>query len=315
MPSTPIREASPSASAPFSRDEGAANRVRLNKYISETGRCSRREADQWIEAGRVTLNGVRAQLGLKVADGDEVRIDGELLGARKKPVYIALNKPPGITCTTETEVKDNIVDFVGHSERIFPVGRLDKDSEGLILLTNDGDIVNEILRSEHEHQKEYLVQVNRPITDLSLSMLASGVKIMGVTTKPCKVTRVGRDGFSIVLTQGLNRQIRRMCSALGYRVERLRRVRIIGIELGSLAPGAWRYLSTAEVAGLWARELKSSAAPTPKRPPSIAGPSPSASPDPAPGSRTSERSPRPHRPSVWSSTRGRKAVPPSSTRR
>jgi 23S rRNA pseudouridine2604 synthase len=226
--------------------------VRLNKYISETGVCSRREADKWIEAGRVTLNGAPATLGHKVAEGDEVRIDGNLVGAKKKAIYIALNKPVGITCTTEAHVADNIVRFVGHSERIFPVGRLDKDSEGLILLTNDGDIVNEILRSENEHEKEYVVSVNRPITDLSLKMLASGVKIMGMTTKPCRVERVGAETFRLVLTQGLNRQIRRMCSALGYRVRRLQRVRIISIHVGALRAGEWRYLSDAEVAGLLA---------------------------------------------------------------
>jgi 23S rRNA pseudouridine2604 synthase len=224
--------------------------VRLNKYISETGVCSRREADKWIEAGRVTLNGAPATLGHKVAQGDEVRIDGNLVGAKKKAIYIALNKPVGITSTTEAHVEDNIVRFVGHSERIFPVGRLDKDSEGLILLTNDGDIVNEILRSENEHEKEYVVSVNRPITDLSLKMLASGVKIMGVTTKPCKVERVDAETFRLVLTQGLNRQIRRMCSALGYRVRRLQRVRIINIHVGALRAGEWRYLSDSEVAGL-----------------------------------------------------------------
>jgi 23S rRNA pseudouridine2604 synthase len=226
--------------------------VRLNKYISETGVCSRREADKWIEAGRVTLNGAPATLGHKVAEGDEVRIDGNPVGAKKKAIYIALNKPVGITCTTEAHVADNIVRFVGHSERIFPVGRLDKDSEGLILLTNDGDIVNEILRSENEHEKEYVVSVNRPITDLSLKMLASGVKIMGMTTKPCRVERVGAETFRLVLTQGLNRQIRRMCSALGYRVRRLQRVRIISIHVGALRAGEWRYLSDAEVAGLLA---------------------------------------------------------------
>ena len=229
-----------------------ANAVRLNKYISETGVCSRREADKWIEAGRVTLNGAPATLGHKVAAGDEVRIDGNLVGAKKKAIYIALNKPVGITCTTEAHVADNIVRFVGHSERIFPVGRLDKDSEGLILLTNDGDIVNEILRSENEHEKEYVVSVNRPITDLSLRMLASGVKIMGMTTKPCRVERVDAETFRLVLTQGLNRQIRRMCSALGYRVRRLQRVRIISIHVGALRAGEWRYLSDAEVAGLLA---------------------------------------------------------------
>ena len=192
------------------------------------------------------------RLGHKVAEGDEVRIDGNLVGAKKKAIYIALNKPVGITCTTEAHVEDNIVRFVGHSERIFPVGRLDKDSEGLILLTNDGDIVNEILRSENEHEKEYMVSVNRPITDLSLKMLASGVKIMGMTTKPCRVERVDAETFRLVLTQGLNRQIRRMCSALGYRVRRLQRVRIISIHVGALRAGEWRYLSDAEVAGLLA---------------------------------------------------------------
>ena len=224
--------------------------MRLNKYISETGVCSRREADKWIEAGRVTLNGVRAQLGLKVSAQDEVRIDGEIIGAKKKPIYIALNKPIGITCTTEAHVEGNIVDLVRHSERIFPIGRLDKDSEGLILLTNDGDIVNEILRSENEHEKEYIVWVNRPITDLALSMLAGGVKIMGEATKRCRVERIDRESFRMILTQGLNRQIRRMCSALGYRVQRLRRVRIMNVELGALRAGQWRNLTDAEIAGL-----------------------------------------------------------------
>ncbi|MGO9513945.1 MAG: 23S rRNA pseudouridine(2604) synthase RluF [Steroidobacteraceae bacterium] len=224
--------------------------MRLNKYISETGACSRREADQWIEAGRVTLNGIRAALGSQVADGDEVRVDGELIGEKKKQIYIALNKPLGITCTTDPQIEDNIIELIGHSERIFPIGRLDKDSEGLILLTNNGDIVNEILRSENNHEKEYLVTVNRPITDLALRMMASGVKIMGVMTKPCKVARVDAETFRIILTQGLNRQIRRMCSALGYRARRLKRVRIINIELGALGSGEWRYLAESEVAGL-----------------------------------------------------------------
>lgn len=224
--------------------------MRLNKFISETGVCSRREADKWIEAGRVTLNGLPAQLGTKVGESDEVRVDGELVGAKKTPIYIALNKPVGITSTTESQVEENIIDLIGHRERIFPIGRLDKDSEGLILLTNNGDIVNEILRSENEHEKEYIVSVNRPITDLALGMLAGGVKIMGETTKPCKVVRVDRETFRMILTQGLNRQIRRMCSALGYRVQRLQRVRIINIDLGTLRTGEWRHLTDAEVAGL-----------------------------------------------------------------
>jgi 23S rRNA pseudouridine2604 synthase len=227
--------------------------VRLNKYISETGICSRREADKLIEAGRVTCNGSPAVLGTQVGEADEVRVDGRLLGLRKKQIYIALNKPVGITCTTETHVEGNIIDLVGHSERIFPIGRLDKESEGLILLTNDGDIVNEILRSENNHEKEYLVTVERAVTDLALKMMADGVKIMGEITKPCNVSRVNEKTFRMILTQGLNRQIRRMCSALGYRVQHLRRVRIINIDLGTLAPGEWRELAEAEVAELLPR--------------------------------------------------------------
>jgi 23S rRNA pseudouridine2604 synthase len=175
------------------------------------------------------------------------------LGLRKKQIYIALNKPVGITCTTETHVEGNIIDLVGHKERIFPIGRLDKESEGLILLTNDGDIVNEILRSENNHEKEYLVTVERAVTDLALKMMADGVKIMGEITKPCNVSRVNEKTFRLILTQGLNRQIRRMCSALGYRVQHLRRVRIINIDLGTLAPGEWRELAEAEVAALLPR--------------------------------------------------------------
>jgi 23S rRNA pseudouridine2604 synthase len=224
--------------------------MRLNKYISETGVCSRREADKWIEAGRVTLNGLAAGLGTQVAAGDEVRVDGEMIGDKKKRIYLALNKPVGIICTTETHIADNIIDHVGYKERIFPIGRLDRESEGLILLTNDGDIVNEILRSENNHEKEYVVWVERPITDLALRMLAGGVKIMGEVTKPAKVIRVDAQSFRIILTQGLNRQIRRMCSALGYKAQRLKRVRIMHVRLGELRPGQWRHLNDAELAGL-----------------------------------------------------------------
>jgi 23S rRNA pseudouridine2604 synthase len=227
--------------------------VRLNKYISETGVCSRREADKWIEAGRVTWNGKPAALGTRVAEGDEIRVDGELLGAKKKHIYIALNKPVGITCTTESHIEDNIIDLVGHPERIFPIGRLDKDSEGLILLTNNGDIVNDILRSENNHEKEYIVTVDRPITELSLQMMAGGVKIMGELTKPCKVRRIDQLTFRMILTQGLNRQIRRMCSALGYKAQRLQRVRIMNVHLGTLNPGEWRHLTEHELAGLLPR--------------------------------------------------------------
>jgi 23S rRNA pseudouridine2604 synthase len=229
--------------------------LRLNKYISETGACSRREADKWIEAGRVTCNGQTAVLGTQVQAGDAVRIDGEPIGAKKKQIYLALHKPVGITCTTEAHIEDNIIDFVGHPERIFPIGRLDKDSEGLILLTNNGDIVNEILRSENNHEKEYIVTVDRPISDLSLKMMASGVKIRGELTKPCGVRRVDQQTFRMILTQGLNRQIRRMCSALGYKAQRLQRVRIMNIQLGSLSAGKWRHLTDAELAGLLPRPI------------------------------------------------------------
>ena len=232
--------------------KGARGRplMRLKKFISETGVCSRRQADQWIEAGRVTCNGSVAVLGTQVSERDEVRIDGELIGAKKSQIYIALNKPVGITCTSEDHVAGNIIDLIAHPERIFPIGRLDKDSEGLILLTNDGDIVNEILRSENNHEKEYVVSVDRPITELSLRMMASGVRIMGEMTKPARVTRVDPTTFRIVLTQGLNRQIRRMCSALGYRAQRLQRVRIINVHLGDLRSGEWRNLTQQELAGM-----------------------------------------------------------------
>jgi 23S rRNA pseudouridine2604 synthase len=227
--------------------------LRLNKYISETGVCSRREADKWIEAGRVTRNGQVAALGTRVVDGDEICIDGVPLGAKKKQIYIALNKPVGVTCTTEAHIEDNIIDLVGYAERIFPIGRLDKDSEGLILLTNNGDIVNEILRSENNHEKEYIVTVDRPITDLALTMMASGVKIMGELTKPAQVIRIDRESFRMILTQGLNRQIRRMCSALGYKAQRLQRVRIMNVHLGTLSSGQWRHLTDRELAGLLPR--------------------------------------------------------------
>ena len=221
--------------------------MRINKYISETGICSRREADQWVEQGRIAINGVNATLGSKVNEGDIVSLDGLPLGNKPKPIYIALNKPIGITCTSEAHIKDNIVDFVGHKERIFPIGRLDKDSEGLILLTNDGDIVNEILRVENAHEKEYIVTVDKLVTDTFLKSMASGVRIMGELTKRCKVARIDTTTFRIVLTQGLNRQIRRMCAAFDYKVRHLQRVRIMHIELGDLKKGKWRNLTEKEI--------------------------------------------------------------------
>lgn len=220
--------------------------MRINKYMSETGICSRREADKWIEMKRVTINGIVAELGSTVGPDDEVRIDGKPIGAKKEHVYIALNKPVGITSTTERHIKGNIVDFVAHEERIFPIGRLDKDSEGLILLTNHGDIVNKILRAENDHEKEYIVTVNKPVTPMFLQGMAGGVRILGTVTKECKVQKTGERGFRITLTQGLNRQIRRMCEAFGYKVVRLQRVRIMNVHLGTLKLGAWRDLTASE---------------------------------------------------------------------
>lgn len=221
--------------------------MRVNKYISETGICSRREADKWIEAKRVTINGETAELGSKVLEGDEVRVDGRLISEKKPSVYIALNKPIGITSTTEKHIQGNIVDFVGHPDRIFPIGRLDKDSEGLILLTNDGDIVNMILRAENQHDKEYVVKVDKPINEAFLKGMAEGVEILGTTTQPCKVIREGPRTFRIILTQGLNRQIRRMCSAFGYQVRSLQRVRIMNIHLDGIETGSWRDLTAQEL--------------------------------------------------------------------
>lgn len=226
--------------------------MRLNKFISETGLCSRREADAWIAAGRVGVNGQVAVLGTQVGDADQVTVDGRPLASKRRRVYLALNKPRGITCTTERHVTGNIVDFVGHAERIFPIGRLDKDSEGLILLTSNGDIVNEILRAENGHEKEYWATVDRPVSDAFLADMARGVRLpeLEVTTRPCEVTRRGEHGFRIVLTQGLNRQIRRMCEVFGYEVRRLQRVRIINLRLGGLKAGQWRELTADELRGL-----------------------------------------------------------------
>lgn len=221
--------------------------MRINKFISETGICSRREADKWIAEKRVTINGVVAELGDSAERGDDVRVNGKPVGQKKQAVYIALNKPVGITCTTEKQVKGNIVDFVNHPERIFPIGRLDKDSEGLILLTNDGDIVNKILRSENNHEKEYIVTVHKSIIPSFIKGMSSGVHILGTKTKPCKVTQINERTFRIILTQGLNRQIRRMSEVFGYRVVQLRRIRIMNITLDGLKLGQWRDLTTQEM--------------------------------------------------------------------
>lgn len=229
--------------------------MRLNSYISSSGMCSRREADKLIEAGKVTVNGKRASVGQQVEEGDAVKVNGKLIVDKKKPkaIYIALNKPAGIICTTENHVKGNIVDYVNHKERIFPIGRLDKESEGLILLTNDGSIVNEILRAENNHEKEYLVTVDRILTESFLKSMAAGVTIYNPVkkkhekTRPCKVKRVNDTSFKIVLSQGLNRQIRRMCQVHKYEVVKLKRVRIDRLKLGDLPSGKWRYLNSTEV--------------------------------------------------------------------
>jgi len=229
---------------------------RLNKHISDTGFCSRREADGLIAEGRVTVNGIRARVGAEVGEGDEVLVDGQPLKVRtvaknkRQHVYIALNKPVGVTCTTESTVKGNIVDFVSHERRIFPIGRLDKDSEGLILLTSNGDIVNEILRAENKLEKEYLVAVNHAVTDEFLRGMARGVPVHGETTLPCKTGRLNKFGFRIVLVQGLNRQIRLMAAHFGFRVKQLMRVRIGNVKLGHLKTGQWRNLTEAELRGL-----------------------------------------------------------------
>lgn len=231
--------------------------IRINKYIGESGHCSRREADALIGARRVAVNGQIAGNGTRVLPGDEVRIDGQLIRPRslakgaRRHVYIAFNKPPGVTCTTEQDVKGNIVDFIGHEQRIFPIGRLDKESEGLILLTSNGDIVNEILRAESAKEKEYLVAVNLPVTEVFLrGMAKGGIPVHGEATRPCRTGKLGKYGFRIVLTQGLNRQIRLMAAHFGYRVKQLVRVRIVNIKLGHLKPGQWRNLTEVELRGL-----------------------------------------------------------------
>ncbi len=221
--------------------------LRLNKFIAESGLCSRREADALIADGRVTVNGAVATLGTQVSDGDDVRVNGRPVDEKKKHVYIALNKPVGVTCTTDQRDPANIIDFIGHAERIFPVGRLDKDSDGLILLTNNGDIVNDILRAANHHEKEYLVTVDKPVTPEFVAGMAGGVPILETVTRRCRVQKVDRHTFRIILTQGLNRQIRRMCEHFGYEVQRLQRVRIMSIRLGGLKPGHWRNLRDDEL--------------------------------------------------------------------
>lgn len=230
--------------------EGSGNpmeQIRLNKFISETGMCSRREADKLIEKGRVQVNDVKAEMGTKVTSKDKVKVDGKPLKSKPKPVYIALNKPVGITCTTEHKVKGNIIDFINYPKRIFPIGRLDKPSEGLIFLTNDGDIINKILRAGNNHEKEYIVTVDKPITSEFIKKMGNGVPILGTITHKCFVKKESKYVFKIILTQGLNRQIRRMCEFLGYTVIKLKRLRIMNVKLGNLPVGKWRYLTKEEM--------------------------------------------------------------------
>lgn len=221
--------------------------IQINKYISNSGFCSRREADRLIEHARVTINENIALLTSRVQPGDIVAIDGEKIKSNQRPIYIALNKPVGVTSTTDMSDKTNIIRFMNHPKRIFPVGRLDKDSEGLILLTNDGDIVNKILRSSNNNEKEYVVTVDKELTYEMIKQMGSGVRILGEVTKPCYIRQEGQRRFRIILKQGLNRQIRRMCEALGYKVKILKRIRIMHIHLGTLPTGKWRYLTPQEM--------------------------------------------------------------------
>ncbi|MBK8056071.1 MAG: pseudouridine synthase [Saprospiraceae bacterium] len=224
--------------------------ISLNKYISDTGFCSRREADKLIDAGRVMINNIVAKKGNRVSKGDKVSLDGELISIKPKPVYIAFHKPIGVVCTTDQRDPDNIIDHLNYSERIFPVGRLDKMSQGLILLTNDGDIVNKILRAGNYHEKEYIVTVNKTVDQAFIKTMATGVPILDTVTRPCKVYKINDHTFSIILTQGLNRQIRRMCEYLGYTVKALTRIRIMDLTLDGIAYDTWRYLTEAEMLNL-----------------------------------------------------------------
>ncbi len=223
---------------------------RLNKAIAETGYCSRRAADRLIEEGRVKVNGETVGLGVQVSDSDEISVNGEVVTKKDETVYLVFNKPTGITCTTDTSIQGNIISYINYPFRIFPIGRLDKPSEGLIFLTNDGDIVNKILRSRNNHEKEYIVGVNKKVSDWFLKKMSNGLPILDTVTKKCKVERINDYSFRIILTQGLNRQIRRMCEYLGYEVRSLKRIRIMNIELGDLKKGELRKFTTEEMKGL-----------------------------------------------------------------
>ncbi|WP_298367608.1 23S rRNA pseudouridine(2604) synthase RluF [uncultured Lutibacter sp.] len=223
------------------------NSINLNKYISSTGICSRREAEKFIVNGLVTINGVKAQLGNRVFEGDKVKLNGKLIESKTTTLYIAYNKPVGIVCTTDSKERNNIVKAIGHPERLFPIGRLDKPSQGLIFLTNDGDIVNKILRAGNNHQKEYSVTVNKPINNNFIKQMSNGIPILGTVTKKCLVEQINKNTFKIILTQGLNRQIRRMCEYLNFEVTKLKRTRIMNVNLEKLAEGSWRELTKDEM--------------------------------------------------------------------
>lgn len=231
----------------FKEKKAADEQIRLNKFLSDAGYCSRREADRLVEQGVVTVNGNVAVMGQKVTIHDNIMVKGKNISREEEQILIALNKPVGIECTTDLNNPDNIVDFINFDKRIYPIGRLDKNSQGLILLTNDGSIVNKILKGSNYHEKEYVVTVDKPITEEFIKKMSSGVRILDQVTRPCKVTEIKKHVFNIVLTQGLNRQIRRMCGELGYNVQKLKRIRIMNIELGNLPVGQYRKVTDSEL--------------------------------------------------------------------
>lgn len=227
--------------------KSADEQIRLNKFLSDAGYCSRREADRLVEQGAVKVNGKTAVMGQKVTINDSIMVKGKNISREEEQILIALNKPVGIECTTDLNNPDNIVDFINFDKRVYPIGRLDKNSQGLILLTNDGSIVNNILKGSNYHEKEYVVTVDKPVTDDFIKKMSTGVRILDQVTRPCKVTKVKKRVFNIVLTQGLNRQIRRMCGELGYNVQKLKRIRIMNIELGNLPVGQYRKVTDSEL--------------------------------------------------------------------
>lgn len=295
--------------------------TRLNKYISESGICSRREADRYIEQGNVFINGRRAKVGDLVFANDKVRVNGQEIEPRDEEalIFIALNKPVGVESTTESHIKNNIVDFVNHSVRIFPIGRLDKDSQGLIFLTNNGDLVNKILRAGNDHEKEYLVTVNKPVTDEFVEKMGAGVPVLGVVTKKCKVSRESKFVFRITLVQGMNRQIRRMCEHFGYEVTKLERVRIMNVGIMGLPVGEWRDLTEKELEGLFRLTKNSSSEAQPngrkaKKPPfKPFGPVPKSAAKTAPESAEKGRSKKPAKNSSAASFKNASGKPSKNT--